>query len=52
MYIFHTVRGCQGRAYTYLEVVQSEGRAGKVREERVCSLGRLEELQQSWCWRG
>jgi len=48
MYIrFHTVRGRKGRAYTYLEVVQSERRNGKVRQEWVCSLGRLEELQQS-----
>lgn len=44
---FHTVRGRQGRAYTYLELAYSERRDGKVRQERVCSLGRVEELQKS-----
>ena len=48
MYIrFHTVRGRKERAYTYLELVYSERRDGKVQQERVCSLGRLEELQKS-----
>lgn len=48
MYIrFHTVRGRKERAYTYLEVVYSERRNGKVQQERVCSLGRLEDLQKS-----
>ncbi len=48
MYIrFHTVRGRQERAYTYLELVYSERRDGKVQQERVCSLGRLEDLQSS-----
>jgi len=44
---FHTVRGRKERAYTYLELVYSERRDGKVQQERVCSLGRLEELQES-----
>lgn len=48
MYIrFHTVRGRKERAYTYLEMVYSERRNGKVQQERVCSLGRLEDLQKS-----
>lgn len=48
MYIrFHTVRGRKEQAYTYLELVYSERRDGKVQQERVCSLGRLEELQES-----
>jgi transposase len=48
MYIrFHTVRGHKEQAYTYLELVYSERRDGKVQQERVCSLGRLEDLQNS-----
>lgn len=41
---FHRVRGRRGQEYTYLELVFSERRNGKVRQERVCSLGRVEEL--------
>lgn len=48
MYVrFHTVRGRRGQAYTYLELVYSERWDGRVRQERVCSLGRVEELRQS-----
>lgn len=48
MYIrLHTVRGRKQQAYTYLEVVHSQRRNGKVQQERVCSLGRLEDLQES-----
>jgi len=48
MYIrFHTIRGRRGQVYTYLELVYSERRDGKVRQERVCSLGRMEELRES-----
>ena len=47
MYIrFHNVKGRHGRLYTYLELVYSERRDGKVRQERVCSLGRVEELKK------
>jgi len=47
MYVrFHTVRGRHNQAYTYLELVYSERRNGKVQQERVCSLGRVEELQK------
>lgn len=41
----HTIRGRGGKAYTYLEVVVSQRQEGKVRQERVCSLGRVEELR-------
>lgn len=48
MYIrFHTVRGRQGQPYTYLELVYSQRRNGKVQQERVSSLGRVEELQEN-----
>lgn len=48
MYIrCHTIRGRQGRAYNYLELVYSQRHDGKVQQERVCSLGRVEELQKS-----
>jgi len=33
--------------YTYLELVVSQRREGKVRQERVCSLGRAEDLKMS-----
>jgi hypothetical protein len=47
MYIrFHTIRGRHGQVYTYLELVYTERRNGKVRQERICSLGRVEELQK------
>jgi hypothetical protein len=47
MYIrFHTIRGRHGQVYTYLELVYSQRLDGKVRQERVCSLGRVEELQK------
>jgi hypothetical protein len=44
---FHTIRGGGGRQYTYLELVFSHRRQGKVVQERVCSLGRVEALQES-----
>jgi hypothetical protein len=47
MYIrFSTVRGRHGQVYTYLELVYSQRRDGRVRQEWVCSLGRVEELQK------
>jgi len=47
MYLrYHTVRGRGGQAYTYLELVYSERLDGKVSQERVCSLGRVEELRE------
>jgi hypothetical protein len=47
MYIrSHTIKGRHGQVYTYLELVCTERRNGKIRQERVCSLGRVEELQK------
>lgn len=48
MYVrFHTVRGRRGQPYTYLELVFSERRNGQVRQERMCSLGRVDQLRES-----
>ena len=44
---FHTVRGRRGQPYTYLELVFSERRNGQVRQERICSLGRVDQLRES-----
>jgi hypothetical protein len=47
MYIrFHAIKGRHGQVYPYLKLVYSQRRDGKVRQERVCSLGRVEELQK------
>jgi hypothetical protein len=47
MYIrSHTIKGRHGQVYTYLELIYTERRNGKVRQERICSLGRVEELQK------
>ncbi|MBI4333864.1 MAG: Crp/Fnr family transcriptional regulator [Chloroflexi bacterium] len=48
MYIrLRTVWGRRSQAYTYVELVSSKWRNGKVRQERLCSLGRLEALRES-----
>ncbi|MBI4330146.1 MAG: Crp/Fnr family transcriptional regulator [Chloroflexi bacterium] len=41
------VRGRRGQTYTYLEIVSSERQGGQVRQKRVCSLGRVDELRRS-----
>lgn len=42
-----TVRSSSGKSYTYLELARTCRRGAKVYQERLCSLGRLEELRGS-----
>ncbi len=41
------VRSSSGREHTYLELARTYRKDGKVRQERLCSLGRLDELRES-----
>jgi hypothetical protein len=43
----HTVRSSSGKEHTYLELARTYRKDGKVRQERLCSLGRLDELRES-----
>ena len=48
MYIRQRViRSPNGKSYTYLELARTLRKNGKVYQERLCSLGRLDELQRS-----
>ncbi|MBT9137288.1 MAG: hypothetical protein DDT34_02376 [Firmicutes bacterium] len=42
-----TVRSSSGREHTYLELARTYRKDGKVCQERLCSLGRLDELRES-----
>jgi len=47
MYLRKRTVHSYGRDYTYLELARTVRKNGKVLQERLCSLGRLEELQGS-----
>ncbi len=48
MYVrFHIIQGRRRQSYTYIELVFNGRPHGKVRRERACILGRLEELRES-----
>ena len=47
MYIRKRTVHSHGKDYTYLELARTVRKGGKVYQERLCSLGRLEELRES-----
>jgi len=47
MYLRKRTVHSYGRDYTYLELARTVRKNDKVLQERLCSLGRLEELQGS-----